>query len=218
MGRKKEILPTTAELGSPFALAPLPAPPPYTAPLGWRRPTLEYFSPPATPFYPHALRRMGRPHPLACLFLWSWENGGINEASIRHASRVWEWGEGLRLQPNPGMPEKAAGASAASQGGGFPQTPFWSTLTRRAGAWEPSLTPTATHCRRPAGCRRLASLCHPTWPPVPPFLPLWCPSLSRRQDPQSVDRNPGGWQPSRPNKGSFPLLTVETWCFLLIPL
>ena len=128
-------------------------------------------------------------------------------------------GEGLRLQPNPGMPEKAAGASAASQGGGFPQTPFWSTLTRQAGAWEPGLTPTATHCRRPVGCRRLASLRHPTWAPVPTtFLPLWCPSQSRRQDLQSVDPDPGGWQPSRPNKGSFPLLTVETQRFLFIPL
>lgn len=98
-GEKKRNSSHHCRTWQPLCPGSPPYPSPHTAPLGWRRPTLEYFSPPATPYYPHALRRIGRPHPLACLFLWRWENGGINEASIRHASRVWGGGRGRGSSP-----------------------------------------------------------------------------------------------------------------------
>lgn len=52
--------------------------------------------PPAT-LLPPAPRSYSfcRPHPLACLFIQSWENVEINKASIRQASKVWGgWGGG----------------------------------------------------------------------------------------------------------------------------
>lgn len=111
----------------------------------------------------HALRSIGRHHPLACLFIQSWENVEINEASIRQASNVWGWGGGgdRGSVPIQECLRKLQEPPAASESGGFPQTPFRSSLIRRPEAWEAGFIPTATHFRRPARCRRAG-------PPAPP--------------------------------------------------
>lgn len=186
---------------------------------------------PATPLPPPTptlLESIYRPHPLASLFIQSWENVEINKASIRQASKVWgvRWGRGLGLCPNPGMPEKAPGASGSLQGWRLPTDSFSVCADQaRPGAWEPGFIPTP---RLSAGC--LSAAGEPGLPPpphtqrkggvlapVPPFFLV--DSL-----PRAGGRSLRVWtwtqaqgQASRQNKGSFSPFNCGNSAFLFIP-
>lgn len=189
---------------------------------GARKPTLSVLSPQLSPTTsPLHSWRICRPHPLAGLFLQSWENVEINNVSIRQTSKVWGGGgRGLRLCPSPGMPEKAPGASGSLQRWRLPTDSFLGCTDQAwRGAWEPSFIPTP---RSTLGCPPAAG-----GPGLPPPThkqkkgggggPCSCvplsssiPSQSRRQAPQSVDLDPSAVAALQKEQRQFSPLTVET--------
>ena len=132
-------------------------------------------------------------------------------------------GRGPRLRPNPGMPEKAPGASSSLREWRLPTDSF-SVRTDQAARGPGARLHSHSNSLQEA-CRLQEG-----WPPsatprtegredsCPLLLPPWCPSQCRRGRNLRVrTQTQARWQPSRPNKGSFPLLTVETQRFLFIP-
>lgn len=132
-------------------------------------------------------------------------------------------GRGLRLCPNPGMPEKTLGASgSSSEVGGFPQTPFQPVLYRHH---QRPVSPASSHQDSlQSACllqEDLASLQHTTHrrrggvlvlaPPPSSLIPF----PEQEAGPSSVDLNPGAVAALQMEQRQFPRFNCGNVVFLI---